>query len=208
MNRNISGADALGQAYLEAMAECGERLLPEVEKLETASLTDPLTGLGNRRGYELYVNEVLSLLSRGSTEKRRSTLSDMAVLSIDVNGLKETNDTLGHASGDQVLVYAAEAIRKSLYRDADEGFRVGGDEFFVVLPTADGVIEKIAKRIYDRFGELVGNERTKVPDLDIAIGYSSTNVLCSPKDLEFEADRMMYVDKQTMTERSYPAADL
>lgn len=215
MNRNIPGADTLGQAYIEAMAECGERLIPQVSRLKkenrrlkTASLTDPLTGLGNRREYELYANEVLSLLSSGHNEKRRSTLSDMALLSIDVNGLGDTNNTLGHASGNQVLVYAAEAIKKSLDRNADRGFRVGGDEFYVVLPNVDGAIEQIAQRIHDRFGALAKRERDIIPGLDVAMGYAVTTELCSPKDLEFGADRMMYANKQIMTGRSYGASEL
>jgi diguanylate cyclase (GGDEF)-like protein len=98
-------------------------------RLAAEALTDPLTGLGNRRAFD-------RALAR---ETARTVRHDrpLAVAVIDVDGLKRVNDTLGHAAGDSMLVDLAAALRQAI-RVEDAAYRLGGDEFALIL--ADAVV--------------------------------------------------------------------
>jgi len=98
------------------------------ERAEAEALMDPLTGLVNRRGWEL-------LLDREEQRCRRyGALA--SVLIIDLDGLKAVNDTAGHAAGDAVLRTAADVLRDAV-RSADVVARLGGDEFAVLSVETD-----------------------------------------------------------------------
>lgn len=90
-----------------------------------AARTDPLTGVGNRR----------AMLEAGRPAAAAAVRSGnpLAVVSIDVDGLKALNDTVGHGAGDRALAELARSLRQAL-RGSDQLFRVGGDEFVAVLP--------------------------------------------------------------------------
>ena len=110
-----------------------------VRRLAEEALTDPLTGLGNRRAFEQDLRRELARVSRSHAE--------LAVALLDVDGLKKVNDTRGHPAGDQLLRQLANAIL-SATRAADRGYRIGGDEFALILADASGVeAEAIHKRL-------------------------------------------------------------
>lgn len=94
------------------------------QQLETLSLTDPLTGLPNRRTF------MLRLINAQKRACRNQSLMALAV--IDLDGFKTINDRLGHTAGDQRLLMAAHAIQ-NIVRDVDMVARFGGDEFVVTL---------------------------------------------------------------------------
>jgi diguanylate cyclase (GGDEF)-like protein len=95
------------------------------ERLEEQSTEDPLTHLHNRRGVE----EKLARLAERSAFRQTSLMG----LLIDIDGLKEANDSLGRSVGDKVLAAIASAIKNAV-RPNDVCGRVGGDEFMVLLP--------------------------------------------------------------------------
>jgi diguanylate cyclase (GGDEF)-like protein len=99
-----------------------EMALREVEQL---SVTDPLTGLFNRR-------HLTSVLEQEMERHRRHELQ-LSLLTLDLVGFKQINDRFGHLEGDRMLESVGAAIRARL-RGADQAFRWGGDEFAVVLP--------------------------------------------------------------------------
>ena len=101
---------------------------------------DALTGLPNRAAF----TELLS----GALARRRSSRTDVAVLFIDLDGFKAVNDTLGHSSGDEVLVRTGERIRSAV-RENDVVSRLGGDEFVVLCPDIDSIdtAVSVARRI-------------------------------------------------------------
>lgn len=99
-----------------------------VERAEAEALTDPLTGLVNRRGWEL-------LLGREEQRCRRYGAT-ASVLMIDLDGLKAVNDSRGHAAGDALLRRAADVLRATV-RSADIVARLGGDEFAVLAVETD-----------------------------------------------------------------------
>ena len=93
--------------------------------LREAALIDPLTGCANRRALR-------EDLDRAVAGARRTGL-DVAVAVIDLDGLKQINDTHGHAAGDSTLQNLADSL-KAAVRDTDAVYRVGGDEFVVLIP--------------------------------------------------------------------------
>lgn len=96
-------------------------------ELEDAALTDALTGAGNRRALEQAAMVALAEAGR--------TGNPLSVALIDLDGLKAINDTQGHVAGDAALESLAEVMRSS-FRATDQLFRIGGDEFVVLLPLA------------------------------------------------------------------------
>lgn len=100
-------------------------LYRDADRYRALSETDPLTGLPNRRRFE-------DDLAR---EVRRAGDAPLAVAFADVDAFKEINDTRGHDAGDEVLRGVARALRGALRR-GDGAYRVGGDEFAVILPGA------------------------------------------------------------------------
>lgn len=111
-------------------------------ELARAAVTDPLTGLYNRRGIEQESNRML--------DDARASDWPLAVLAIDVDRFKEVNDTFGHDAGDRVLIGLAERIRAEL-REGDCVGRFGGEEFLVILAGASlAVAQRVAERIRQR----------------------------------------------------------
>ena len=108
------------------------RLQRRLDAAESAALSDPMTGLGNRRAFERAVDR---------EEARCARFGHRAgIMVLDLDGLKDMNDTWGHGAGDDLLRRAGETIRNTL-RTADQAFRIGGDEFALLLPevTTDGL---------------------------------------------------------------------
>ncbi len=121
------------------------RLLSEndISALRVNAITDPLTGLYNRRF-------LLDHLDREVARAER-TGGVVSILMMDLSGFKRINDRLGHPVGDSILARTAAAIRASL-RAVDAGCRYGGDEFVAVLPNTDilhslTVAERIRRRV-------------------------------------------------------------
>ena len=114
----------------------------EIAALRVNAITDPLTGLYNRRF-------LLDHLEREVSRAERAG-GVVSVLMLDLAGFKAVNDRLGHPVGDGILVRTAKAIRDSL-RVVDAGCRYGGDEFVAVLPNSDVVHSlAVAERIRHR----------------------------------------------------------
>lgn len=99
-----------------------------LRQMELAATTDLLTGLGNRRAFE---QELPAELSRAARQGR-----GVGLLSIDLDGLKQVNDREGHARGDALLREFASHLRQSL-REQDRAYRLGGDEYAVLLPAVE-----------------------------------------------------------------------
>jgi diguanylate cyclase (GGDEF)-like protein len=100
----------------------------DYKKLQINAATDALTGLYNRRLFDEYFDKELNRAKRYGQH--------LAVVILDLHKLKEVNDRVGHLQGDQVLQLAATTLRKTL-RASDFAFRIGGDEFALLLPQTD-----------------------------------------------------------------------
>ena len=100
----------------------------EFKKLQINAATDALTGLYNRRLFDEYLEKELNRAKRYGQQ--------LAIAILDLHKLKEVNDRHGHLQGDHVLQIAATTLRTTL-RAADFAFRIGGDEFALLLPETD-----------------------------------------------------------------------
>lgn len=118
--------DALGAAGLFRVPIIIE--YEELKKLQLNAVTDPLTGLYNRRLFGETIEKEI-------TRARRYALP-LGLVILDLHRFKEVNDKHGHPRGDEVLRTAAATLRKAL-RTSDSAFRIGGDEFALLLPQTD-----------------------------------------------------------------------
>jgi diguanylate cyclase (GGDEF)-like protein len=135
---NLLGCVLTAELRTDVERRRAERALEE-------SLVDELTGLGNRRAWERILD---------AEEDRCARYGDPAsVLVIDLDGLKQKNDTEGHAAGDAMLQAAATAIRSAM-RDSDFAARVGGDEFAILAVNANAAdVEMVRVRIASALSE-------------------------------------------------------
>jgi diguanylate cyclase (GGDEF)-like protein len=133
------------------VAERTRELAAANHQLELASLTDPLTGLNNRRFLGVSIEPdvrqaVRSSLDAGAAPERNA---DLIFYFLDVDHFKQLNDRAGHAAGDQVLVEIAGRLREAV-RDTDAVLRWGGEEFLIVSRWTDRRTgEVLAERLLD-----------------------------------------------------------
>ena len=160
-----------------AMAILSRPLLRDVRRLDSENrrlrelygrarldaLLDGLTGLGNHRAFQEELARQLEHAGRSG---------HVALLLVDVDDLKRVNDERGHASGDELLVSVGRTVMSSLRRN-DRAFRVGGDEFAIILPGADvdtGLM--VARRILA--GALNGGDPSRpIEPYSLSIGVSA-----------------------------------
>ena len=158
---------AASLAYLDrrALTRLAERLAADLSKREAEfseiANRDDLTQLGNRRFFYARLQQEL----QESAEAKRP----MAILMIDVDGLKAINDEFGHHTGDAALANLAKLMAECA-RPADTIARLGGDEFAIMMPNTDRRgASALASRLWQ---ELDNNPICRAPDADIYLGVS------------------------------------
>jgi diguanylate cyclase (GGDEF)-like protein len=147
-----------------------------------------LTGLRNRRAFE---EELIR-----EVERSRRSASPLALVILDLDDLKQVNDELGHQAGDDQLRTLAASLDDPV-RDGDAAYRIGGDEFAIVLPGkgVDGAGEVVARlqaRLAARAGDHSASDR-----LGAAAGIAEAAGSASKDDLIRRADAAIYVAKRS-----------
>ncbi|KJR46967.1 Adenylate/guanylate cyclase [Desulfosporosinus sp. I2] len=172
---NVSGVASIGEDITERKQF--------QEKLEHMSFHDALTNLYNRTFFE----EKIRLL-------RGDDYAPIGLIVCDVDGLKLVNDTLGHNTGDKLLWLTAGIIKKC-FREDDLVFRIGGDEFAILLPKSDmEIVEQACYRIRKAVEEY-NIENVELP-LSLSIGFAVSEETNVDVDMVFkEADDGMYREK-------------
>ena len=159
------------------------------EELRQLATADELTGLANRRGFFALGEHQLLLAAR--------TRAAIALMFMDVDGLKAVNDEHGHTCGDRLLEEAADVIRETI-RASDLAARLGGDEFCVLLM---GDPELDAERVVERMRETEARHNA-APDRRFAVSFSiGLSALPGGRTVTLEelidaADEAMYEDKR------------
>jgi diguanylate cyclase (GGDEF)-like protein len=150
----------------------------ELKRLELNAVTDPLTGLYNRR---LFAETFEKELNRA----RRYT-QPLGLVTLDLHRFKEVNDKHGHPRGDDVLRAAAATLKKAL-RTSDSAFRIGGDEFALLLPQTDSAQAlALSRRVETVFAEML-------QPLQLAVAVAMDHgIAIFPQDAE-QADQLIRI---------------
>lgn len=175
------------------------KLGAQTEFVSQLAYHDGLTGIGNRTAFEEHLAEL---------ELVKDETSAVGIVMFDVNDLKYVNDHLGHHYGDMMLVASADIIRSSFENTCGECFRIGGDEFAVLL---DGEsVQKDYEEGIKRFSEQIKQFNAQ-PDkefrISIAFGfatYDKSNTGTNLMNIYQQADKQMYDNKRNMKTEQIP----
>ncbi len=148
------------------------------------SETDKMTGLLNRRAFDDMLNTV----------RKADSIKNYSVCAIDVNGLKMVNDSIGHEAGDELIIGAAACITKA-FGGRSSAFRIGGDEFALIISEPVDNIESVRQRLKDEMAKWHG-EYTDSLSVAIGIVRGCDHEEMSVDELLKLADKEMYRDKE------------
>ncbi len=184
LSANLGRPVALKTALMDVLTSAGLFRVPivieydELKTLQLNAVTDPLTGLYNRR---LFSETFEKELNRG-----RRYGSPLGLVVLDLHRFKEVNDKHGHPRGDEVLRAAAATLKKAL-RTSDSAFRIGGDEFALLLPQTDAEQAlALSRRVETVFAEML-------QPLQLTVGVSMDHgVATFPQDGE-QAEQLIRV---------------
>lgn len=163
------------KALQDELRQRSQRMEELLSKVEFLAITDPLTGLYNRRYFE-------SVLKKELTEQKRYGQA-VSCLMIDVDHFKEVNDTHGHEAGDSVLKELGEILKSSL-REVDTVARWGGEEFSIMMPHTDrkGALVTAERVLKD----IRGRKFEKLPGSPVTV---SIGIACMSKEIN-TADKL------------------
>jgi len=174
-----------------ALEQQNQRLQLTVRHLKRLAYVDGLTGLGNRRFFDLTLSLEIRRACRSATP--------LALILCDVDHFKRFNDTFGHQYGDAVLCLLSEILCMGCRRAGDAAARYGGEEFALLLPGI-GPAESLA--VAERLRHAVERlplQRGAVPGVTISIGVTSfhSTTPCLPSDVFRAADAALYQAKNS-----------
>lgn len=161
-----------------------QKLAKQLAIKREASITDELTGLLNRRGYEEEIERI----------KEKKTLHNLAYIMMDLNGLKGVNDNLGHNAGDEYIIGAAKCMI-SPFAKYGKVYRIGGDEFVAMLRCTKAQAEDSVNTL----NYLVENWRGQAGnDMSISVGlvYGGDEPKLSLEEIIQLSDKRMYEEKE------------
>jgi diguanylate cyclase (GGDEF)-like protein len=175
---------SLKTALMDVLSSSGLLRVPilieydELKRLELNAVTDPLTSLHNRR---LFAESFEKELNRA-----RRYGQPLGLVTLDLHRFKEVNDKHGHPRGDDVLRAAAATLKKAL-RTSDSAFRIGGDEFALLLPQTDSPQAiALCRRVQTVFAEML-----QPLQLAVTVGMDH-GVAIFPQDAE-QADQLIRI---------------
>ena len=186
---DLTTARALGAPA--ALALMAQQLQADKRNLEQLVATDPLTGLFNRRSFEVRLDEELNRALRQELE--------LNLMVIDLDGFKAINDSIGHAAGDAVLRGVANVIRRSI-RVFDVSARQGGDEFVILMQGRRVSAMQSAERLRSRIESWRPERSLGLPSsvqvtASIGLASLSRNAHATAQSFMASADRALLVAK-------------
>ena len=167
----------------------------EIKRLQAAALTDNLTGLGNHRAFQERL--------KSDVARHRRSQEPLSLVILDLDGLKQVNDTHGHPIGDRQLKALARQL-VSTARESDGVFRIGGDEFAAILP---GVTAWQALRFVQRAQAQLGDARATAGICELSGGMLRDELIQHADQALLQAKRS-HRDSLIYTEGLNSLADL
>lgn len=153
-----------------------------------ASLNDPLTNLLNRSSLNSTLQREMKLAQRHNTQ--------LAIMILDIDNFKMINDVHGHLAGDAILIQVAEVINETI-RETDIAFRIGGEEFLVLITDSDPLgTEKLAERLRMKMEQSFVKFENQNIQFTISLGVSYLQFKDSQNELIGRADKAMYAAKK------------
>jgi diguanylate cyclase (GGDEF)-like protein len=185
LSHQRDGLRLLGQQFMDQL-----EMHRDVQQLQRQTLSDPLTGAGNRRGFDRRLHEEWSRHMRSGAA--------LSLLMIDVDKFKQYNDTYGHQAGDAILNQLCELMRLPL-RASDFVARHGGDEFSIILPNTS---QAGAQLVVDRIQSMLASVQWPHRTITVSIGIATLKPeeTCDFAMLLQRADQAMYLCKRSRRE--------
>jgi diguanylate cyclase (GGDEF)-like protein len=189
-----TGLPQTGQLQREHLQLLADKLYQKVEELEkanehlrTASITDGLTGLNNRRGFMIMATSLLKFSRRAGYPS--------CLLYIDLDSLKHINNTFGHIAGDIVLTHFARILTET-FRESDVIGRLGGDEFVILITDATENDIVSMKTLLQRNVDTYNVQSERKLSFSLGVIPVEKDSTVTMEALLAQADEAMYVHKQ------------
>lgn len=169
---------------LELLRAQNSKLIERVAQLERDALTDPLTGVANRRGFDRELEKSLAAQSRYGLS--------VCLMLVDLDRLKQINDQFGHDQGDKVLRTLASTLLESV-RVTDHVSRIGGDEFAIILTAIkDEDISQVSERIQKSIQSLSEDGECSI---SVSVGAALADQDEPAMNLFHRVDELLYQNK-------------
>ncbi|PMG43281.1 deoxyguanosine kinase [Shewanella sp. 10N.286.52.B9] len=183
----------LMKADIDSLGNELTTLKDEMTSLSKVAMTDELTSLNNRRAYEVFALEQVSLFSHSNIP--------CCLLMIDIDFFKKFNDTYGHLVGDKVLAFVAFALKQTV-KGNDFVARYGGEEFVILLPNTElqdalTVAEQIKNRIADKQLTIGKEKKQHLGNITVSIGAAEIHPGDDSDTWLSRADEMLYQAKSS-----------
>jgi diguanylate cyclase (GGDEF)-like protein len=185
--------DKLDEDAIEELVWAASLHLYQAKRYQDAlklASRDHLTGLLNRRAFSESLGREFAKSDRHNTP--------LSLIMLDIDHFKSINDNFGHQAGDEILRWLAAVIAKTI-RFGDLAFRVGGEEFALLLPWADEEQSKIlADRLKSALAEDTGLKLAHLvrPTISQGIATMKHFLIKAPEDLIYWSDQAMYLAKK------------
>jgi diguanylate cyclase (GGDEF)-like protein len=183
--------------FREQIAEAekhAQEMFKRADELKMAAMKDGLTGLYNRKAFNIKVKSTL--------EKAREAGEPLTVILLDVDRFKEINDTFGHLAGDKILEKVGQSLNET-FRENDFLARYGGDEFVVLI---ERLTEKMAHQRIANFRKnlakkhFVSHKKGEIT-ISVSAGIAVARSEDIPESLLDRADQAMYKEKQSHAQK-------
>jgi diguanylate cyclase (GGDEF)-like protein len=182
------------QEHYVSLATKLDRLGRQLEDARRESTTDPLTGLGNRKLFDVMAQRALQMFSLGR--------QPVVLLMVDMDKLKMVNDMYGHQSGDVAIQNLGKALSKTFLRQSDVLCRLGGDEFAAVLHNTDWkMAQTLAKRLQEQLAEMPAPHPSMEFSVGASVGVAQLEIHEDVEEWVARADKALYKAKQNGLER-------
>ncbi|MEO8411532.1 MAG: GGDEF domain-containing protein, partial [Propionivibrio sp.] len=189
--RQMKEAIGVLRAQLDEGAREALQLRQEVARIREEALVDGLTGLTNRRGFDLALADCL--------DHQQAAASGLCLLMIDLDHFKKINDAYGHVFGDRVLSKVGQTLRANV-KGKDTAARYGGEEFAVILPQtslngAAGLAETLRSIIFASRIKRINDKEVVAGNVSISVGIAAYVTGESPLEFVARADQALYMAK-------------